>query len=198
MKRVLATALTVATMCVIGGDSKPPIHADEVEFSLISYLETHEIDSYEEFTEIIQTHSVVSTDEIDIDPEKVSYFNYAIDYDSRIVSVITMGEATYDRSQGASNTATKSYYSESGIKQFTISVSGTFSYTSSSCNCISKTGSFTKPIYSLWTSTPSLTSGHINAGKAYAKIYGTATNSVNTRSYSLTLTCDTSGNFTSY
>ena len=64
MKRVLATALTVATMCVIGGDSKPPIHADEVEFSLISYLETHEIDSYEEFTEIIQTHSVVSTDEI--------------------------------------------------------------------------------------------------------------------------------------
>ena len=198
MKKVLAATLTAAMMCITGGTLNPPIQADEAEFSLINYLETHEVVSYEEFVEVIQTYSPLSTDEPDVDPDKVSYFDIDIDYEDGVVSVITMGEAVYDRSQGASNTATKSYYSENGIKQFTISVSGTFSYSGGSCSCISRTGSFTKPIYSLWTSTPTISSGNINASKAYAKIYGTATNSVNTRSYSLTLTCDDTGTFSSY
>lgn len=198
MKKLLATLLAVSTFCVIGGAANPPAQGSEADFSLIEYLETHEIDSYEEFIDVIKEVSPESVDERDVDPSEVTSFSIDIDYDNEIVSVVTLGEATYDRSHGASNSASKSYYTNKGIKKFTITVDGTFSYTSSSCTTISYSGSFTKPFYSTWSSTPTLSSGNINTGKAYAKISGTATSGGDSTSYSLTLTCDTSGNFTSY
>ena len=181
-----------------GGWINPPLQADEIGFSLIDYLETHEINSYEDFLDVIESVSPESVDEEDEDPNDISFFSIDIDYDNMIVSVLTMREASYDRSHVASNSASKSYYSNSGFKIFTIKVNGTFSYSSGSCNTTSASGSFTRAFLSTWTSTPTISSGHINTSKAYARISGTATSGSNSTSYSLTLTCDDSGNFSSY
>ncbi|MBR6881105.1 MAG: hypothetical protein IKN14_08535 [Clostridiales bacterium] len=68
MKKLLATLLTVSTFCVVGGASNPPDQGSGTGFSLISYLETHEIDSYEEFIDIIREVSPESVDpEEDVD-----------------------------------------------------------------------------------------------------------------------------------
>ena len=182
---------------LLGGASNPPDQGPGTGFSLISYLETHEIDSYKEFIDIIREVSPESVDP-DEDVDCVASFVIDIDYDEEIVSVTTMGEASYDRSHGASNSASKSYYTDSGTKKFTITVEGTFSYTTGSCSTISCSGNYSKPIYSTWVSTPTISSGNITTSKAYARISGTATNGFYNTSYSLTLTCDDSGNFSSY
>ena len=109
-----------------------------------------------------------------------------------------MGEASYDRSHGASNSVSRTYYSDVGAQIFKITVTGTFSYSTGTCTALSCGGSFTKPFYSTWTSTPSFTKGNINVSKAYARISGTATSGGSTKTYSLTLTCDDSGSFSSY
>ncbi len=173
------------------------MRADGTPFSLISYLETHEINDYGDFLDIIGTVSPESIVEDD-DPSEVTYFDIDIDYDEMTVSVVTMGDGVYDRSHGASNTASKSYYTDAGIKKFTIKVEGTFSYSTGYCNTTSASGSFIRAFLSTWTSTPTISSGHITTRKAYARISGTATSGSNTTSYSLTLTCDDSGNFSSY
>jgi len=198
MKKLLATLLAVSTFCVIGGAANPPDQGSGADFSLIEYLETHEIDSYEEFIDVIKEVSPESVDEKDIDSREVTSFSIDIDYDNEIVSVVTLGEATYDRSHGASNSASKSYYASNGLKIFTINVEGTFSYSSTSCTTLSADGSYQRALLSTWSSTPALSSGNINTGKAYAKISGTARSGSDSKYYSLTLTCDTSGNFTSY
>ena len=179
------------------GQFNPPVRADGTPFSLISYLETHEINDYGDFLDIIGTVSPESIEEDD-DPSEVTYFDIDIDYDEMTVSVVTMGDGVYDRSHGASNSASKSYYTDAGIKKFTITVEGHFSYTTGSCNTVSCSGNYSKPFYSFWTSTPTISSGHITTRKAYARISGTATNGSSNTSYSLTLTCDDSGNFSSY
>lgn len=109
-----------------------------------------------------------------------------------------MGEASYDRSHGVSDSASKSYYNDSGIKIFTIKVNGTFSYTTGSCTTLSASGSYNRALLSTWTSTPTISSGNITTRKAYARISGTATSGSSSISYSLTLTCDDSGNTSSY
>ena len=174
------------------------MQADETDFSLIDYLETHEINSYEEFLDVIETVSPESVDAEDEDPNEIAFFSIDIDYDNMIVSVLTMREASYDRSYIASNSASKSYYSNSGIKKFTIKVEGTFSYTTGSCNTTSASGSYTRAPLSPWTSTPTISAGHITPSKAYARISGNAVNGSNSTSYSLTLTCNDSGTFSSY
>ena len=197
LKKVMATLLTVIMFCVIGGANVLSAQSDETEFSLIGYLETHEIDTYDEFMNVIRTFCPEYADPND-EPNNISYFHIDIDYDNMIVAVITMGEASHDRSHGASNSASKSYYTDIGIKKFTITVEGTFSYVTGSCSTVSCSGNYSKPFYSTWTSTPTISSGNINARKAYARISGTATSGSDSTSYSLTLTCDDSGNFTSY
>lgn len=197
MKKALVMLLTISVLFVMGGQHNSALQADEIGFSLIDYLETHDINSYEEFIDIIRTVSPGSVDEDD-DPENIAFFSIDIEYENMIVSVLTMNEASYDRSYVASNSASKSYYSNNGLKIFTITIDGTFTYSSGSCNTTHASGSFTRAFLSTWTSTPTVLSGHITASKAYARISGTATNGINNTSYSLTLTCDDSGNFSSY
>lgn len=198
MKKILATLLTISVMFVIGGVPDASCRASGTGFSLIEYLETNEVNSYSEFMDVIQTYGQCSETEDEINPDDITYFDIEIDYDEMIVSVTTMREASYDRSQGASNSASRSYYTDEGIKIFTISVSGSFSYMTGYCNVLSRDGSFTKPSYSTWTSTPTITSGNITASKAYVRIYGIARSGSNSKSYTLTLTCDDTGHFTSY
>ena len=159
-------------------------------------METHEVNNYDDFIRVIRTVSPESIDEDD--PSVVTYFDIDVDYDNMIVSVLTMDEATYDKSHGASNSVSKSYYASNGLKIFTIKVSGTFSYTTGSCTTLSASGSFTRAALSTWTSTPTISSGNITASKAYARISGTATSGSSSTYYSLTLTCNDSGNFSSY
>lgn len=194
MKKLLASVLTALMFCFIGA-ADPQYNNNQTDIDLISYIETHEVDSYEEFVDIIQT---VSPESVDEETDSIESFSIDIDYDNKIISVTTIGEASYDRLNGASNSASRSYYSSSGAKIFTIKVSGTFGYTTGSCTTISASGSFTRASGSTWTSTPTISSGNITVRKAYARISGTATSGASSISYSLTLTCDDSGNFGSY
>jgi len=198
MRKILATLLTITVISGTGGVSDASCQTSGSEFSLIEYLETHEIDSYSEFINVIQSVHPESEDEYRCDPESISEFSIEIDYEDRTVSVLIVNEAILNRYQIASNSASKSYYSDSGSKIFTISVSGTFSYASGYCNVISHSGNYSKPSYSTWTSTPTITSGNITTNKAYVRIYGIARSGSHTKSYSLTLTCDDTGTFTSY
>ncbi len=198
MKKALAIILTFSVLFVMGGWTFPQDNGSENRFSLISYLETHEISSYEEFIDVIDSFSPETISEEKDTLGEIVYFHIDIDYEDRTVSVTTIEETSYDRSNGASNSASKKYYNDIGALIFTITVSGSFKYSSGSCTATSNGGSFTKPFYSTWSSTPILSKGNINATKAYVRIRGTATNGGSTKTYSLTLTCDTSGNFTSY
>jgi len=195
MKKLLASVLAVLMFCVVGAAAVPQDHDDQAVFDLISYLESHEVDSYEEFIGVINN---VSPESVDKEKEDISSFYIDIDYDNKVVSVTTMGEASYDRSHGASNSVSRSYYSNSGMKIFTIKVNGTFSYTTGSCSTVSASGTYTRPALSTWTSTPTISSGNITTRKAYARISGTATSGSSSMSYSLTLTCDDTGSFGSY
>lgn len=195
MKKLVTAVLTTLMFCVAGGAANPRYHNDQTDFDLISYLETHEVDNYEEFNDVIQT---VSPESVDEKTDDITSFAIDIDYDNRIVSVTTISESSYDRANGASNSASRSYYASSGVKIFTIKVSGTFRYTTGSCSTLSASGSFTRASGSTWTSTPTISSGNITTRKAYARISGTATSGASSISYSLTLTCDDTGTFGSY
>ena len=127
MKKILATLLTIAVLCVMGGWSNPQSNKVENEFSLIDYLETHEVESYAEFEAIIDSVSPESIGEIDSD--SVIDFKVDIDYDNKIVSVVTI-EAPIIISSGTGNTVSRSYYNDLGIKIFKISLTAYFHYTS--------------------------------------------------------------------
>jgi len=198
VKKALATLLTISVLFITGGINYPSLQADETEFSLIDYLETHEINSYEDFLDVIETVSPESVDAEDEDPNEIAFFSIDIDYDNMMVSVLTMDDVLHDRSHVASSSATKSYYSDNGYKIFTIKIVGTFNYSTGSCNTTSASGSYTRAPLSSWTSTPTISAGHITPSKAYARISGNAVNGSNSTSYSLTLTCNDSGTFSSY
>ena len=196
MVKTIATVLRITVLSVMGGLSAAPVSDNSTGFDLVKYIATHEIQSLEEFQEVIETNTDYTAPEYNT--EEISYFDICIDYESYTVCVTTMGYQSNTRATEVSNSASKDYYSSSGAKIFTITVSGRFSYTSNSCTNISKSGGFSHPFYSLWTSTPSVTSGHINSTKAYARTSGTATSGGNSISYSLTLTCDNNGHFSTY
>ena len=174
------------------------VNPQKTGFSLIDYLETHEVTTYEEFIEVIEQYSPEPVNEENEKLDDITYFHIDIDYEDRTVSVVTMGEVTYDRSSSASSSASKKYYNDLGAQIFMITVTGTFTYSSGSCTATQNGGSYTKPFYSTWSSTPSFTKGNITASKAYTRTSGTATSGGNTKTYSLTLTCDDSGHFSSY
>ncbi len=197
MRKGIATILILTTINTIGGYTLYQDQADERSFSLIEYIETHDIDSYSDFIDVINTNTSYSYDEIDISDVEIDSFNIEIDYDTHLVEVLVVSH-TATRATGAHGEASKDYYSDAGTKVFTVNVSGDFSYSTGFCNVTSSSGSFTKPSYSTWTSSPTITSGHITTTKAYVRIYGIARTIGNSKSYTLTLTCDDSGNFSSY
>ncbi len=197
MRKLIATLLTISTLSVMGYSPNQE-QIDGTDFSLIEYLETHEVESYSEFIDLVQTVHPDSADCYEYVPENISEFSIEIDYDDRTVSVQIIGEPALVRTQGASNSVSRSYYTDEGIKIFTVSVSGTFTYGTGYCNVISRDGSYTKPVYSTWNSSPTITSGSITTSKAYVRIYGIASSNGQSKSYTLTLTCDSTGHFTSY
>lgn len=198
MKKVLATLLAITAMCTMGGWTNLTNQDVDKSVSLIERLEAQGVDSYEEFIDIIEDISPESVDSNGTNSIEYSYFDLKIDYDNRLISVTTMDTPIYDRSYSASNSVSRSYYTDAGIKIFTITVEGSFTYSTGSCTTTSARGSYNRALLSLWSSTPTISSGNISAKKAYARISGVATSGSNSISYSLTLTCDDSGNFSSY
>ena len=168
------------------------------EFNLIEYCETHEIQSKEEFQSILDYYVPQGGQDDDPDPiegEEIS-FEIRIDYDSQTVTTVTLYEIIGNRAT-KSGSVSADTYSSVGIKLFTVTTNGSFNYTSSNVYTTSASGSFNPATLSPWTSTPTISSGKVN-GKAYARTSGTATFLGSSISYSLTLTCDTSGNLGSY
>ena len=180
-----------------GGQPNDSRSDERDELCLIDYIENNEIESYEEFISVIYDLSPESVDLYDEMPN-VSYFSIDIDYDNMVVAVTTISELSYGRAHGASNGASKTYYASNGLKIFSVTVEGTFKYDTGYCTTMSSSGSFSRALLSTWTSTPTISQGNITTKKAYARISGTATSGSSSISYTLTLTCDDSGNFSSY
>lgn len=195
MTKILAILLTIAVLCGRGSSSLPNGNESETEFSLINYIETHEVQSYEEFETIISSVSPEDADEIDSD--SVKDFSISIDYDNKIVTVTTVEEALV-RGNGVGDTASRSYYSDVGKKIFTISLTADFTYYTGYCSTTSASGSYTRAYLSTWTSTPTISSGNYSASVAYARISGTATSGLSSINYSLTMTCDDTGDINVY
>ena len=159
-------------------------------------MNTHEILSYSDFISVIEDNtysyqgnmiSLSSFDEI--------YFDVYVDEQLETVEVDVIFEYTNQRGT-KSGTASHDTYNSAGLLLYTVTVNGSFSYSSNSCSTTSATGSFNKPLTSLWSSNPSITKGNISNKKAYARISGTASFLNNTSTYRLTLYCDNTGKLT--
>lgn len=198
MKKLLSLLLMGTIVLLCGG----AINAEEIngtrDFNLIVYCETHQINSRAEFQSVLDTYAPQQGSDINPDPiegEEIS-FEIRINYDSQTVTAVTLFD-TGDTRDTTSGSVSADTYSSIGVRIFTITVNGSFSYISTNVTTTSATGSFTPAPLSLWTSTPSVTKGKTN-GKAYARIHGTASFLGSNINYSLTLTCDTSGTLDSY
>lgn len=181
--------------------------ADSGDFNLIDYLENHEVSSYSEFLNVIQENtgvlpvSMYTYSLTYVSDHEIS-FDVTIDYEKNIVEVDTVyetlpGTSTMATTSTRSGSAKHDTFSSVGTLIYTVTVNGTFSYTTTNCYTTSKSGSFTTGNVSLWSSTPSITSGSISSTKAYARISGTATFLWESSTYRLTLMCDTNGTLTS-
>ena len=199
MRKLLSLLMLGTFVLFYGG----VCNADEINetdgFDLIDYCETHDIKSRTEFQRILELY--VPQSEI----ENISYeyseyeeesFEVSIDYEEQTVSTITIYSAESTRGT-RSGSAVQDVYSGVGIKIYSVTVRGKFTYGSGNVSTTSASGSFDPAALSPWTSTPTISSGKIGS-KAYARISGTASWLGNTSSYCLTLTCDTEGNLDSY
>ena len=121
-----------------GGWVNPPnSDTDKDEcISLISLLEKNEIETYEEFISIIESNLPVEIEDDEVNIQNITSFEIRIDYENRIVIVTTEENASYAKAYGASNSVSRSYYTDAGIKIFTIKIDGTFSYSTGSCSTV--------------------------------------------------------------
>lgn len=182
------------------------VSATEKEFSLIQCVENTRIESYSDFINLLAENNCLSdvsmyTYSLRHFSDHEVFFNVEVDYDRNTVEVDVVYELAEMNAESTmaytqSGAAEHETYSDLGVLLYTVVVNGKFSYTSSTCSTISKSGSFTKGRFSLWSSTPSVTSGSITSSKAYARISGTATLLSQSSSYRLTLMCDTNGKLT--
>lgn len=199
MKRLIAFFVTAILLCSIATNSL----ATENEFSLLEYVENTRIESYSEFLAVLSDNGCESgvsmyTYSLRYLSAHEEYFNIAIDYESNTVEIDIVYDLTDINNASTmaltrSGSAVHETYSDSGVLIYTLTVNGTFTYTSSTCTTTSKSGTFTKGRFSLWNSTPTISSGYVSSTQAYARISGTATLLTQSSSYSLTLICNTSG-----
>ncbi|MBR5039829.1 MAG: hypothetical protein IKX68_01775 [Clostridiales bacterium] len=164
--------------------------ADAGSFSLVEYVSTHEVNSQEDFYGILELYCNQC-----YEPEIIENeigFHIGVDYENMIVYTTVVEELAQTRGT-KSGKATSKYYSDAGNVIFTITVEGTFSYSSSEVRTTSASGSFSKPFLSAWTSTPTISSGNYYSTLAYARISGTATSIFGSMTYILTLKCDNTG-----
>lgn len=163
-------------------------------FDLIRYCEANEIKNEDELFYVLEEYC---GQEYAQDSDKYDYteeisFELFIDYDEQYIITTSVYEDCLDRGSKSGH-AVQKYYNNIGIKIFEVRVDATFSYNGTSCSTISKTATFTPALLSSWTSSPSASSGK-SGSRAYARAYGTAVNGNNTKSYSVYLYCDVSGN----
>ncbi|MBR5975941.1 MAG: hypothetical protein IK020_12245 [Clostridiales bacterium] len=170
------------------------IKASNDEFSLLEYCESHLVSSQEDFEKVLEDYC---NQQYSYDESDVVLFSINIDYEGDFVCTTTIREK--ERSpQSETAEVEKNYYDDDGNRIFTIRVEGTFQFEYSWCACTSANGSFSKPLMSMWSSSPTISTGNNSATVAYARISGTATYLFQTKSYSLTLTCDNHGNLGTY
>ncbi|MBR3056546.1 MAG: hypothetical protein IKG93_01140 [Clostridiales bacterium] len=162
-------------------------------FSLIDYVSTHEISSLSDFNEVLEHYCNRYYEPFFVENEV--FFQLDIDTTNNLVIISVIEDLPCNRDTKTAR-GTKKYYSDDGAVAFTVSVEGRFGYSYTQSTALSVTGSFSPAPLSLWTSTPTLTSGNFSPTLAYVKIYGTATCLLNTQFYSITLMCDNYGNIT--
>lgn len=194
MKKAFAIVLSLVTLLVFGGWSTDHSSQKSDDFNLIEYLDTHKVQSLGEFQEVIEHNTNYSIPRYSL--SNISDYDINIDYDNSLICVTTIGIAS--NKADVSNSASKDYYNDNGMLIFSISVSGTFRYSYYSCTVLTKSGGFTRPAYSYWSSTPTIGSGNFSATEAYVGISGTAVNGGSSYNYSLILICDNNGNFSTY
>ena len=166
------------------------------DFDLLEYCLSHQISSQSEFNDVLMCYCGVEEDDLFVLKNEES-FQIIVDIPEMMICTIVMEEPDITR-QVASNEVSRNYYGIDGARIFTITVEGTFQYNGIICTCTSASGSYTKPSSSGWTSVPTISSGMTSSFKGFAKISGTATYLNQSKTYSLTLTCDGSGNFDAY
>lgn len=202
MQNFITATVIAATMVSM---INPAFQKDETSF--IEALENSRVETYSDFCEIVESSSEYSLESMctysQTIPEYADevYFNYEIDYENDRVEVDVIYE-TIESTSVLSTTSQKSgsaiheTYSMMGNLIYTVKVNGKFSYDSTTCSVISKSGSFEKPTLSLWSSTPTISSGRMSTTKVYARISGTATCVLDHETYRLTLMCDANGKLT--
>ncbi|MCQ2534816.1 MAG: hypothetical protein MJ172_09645 [Clostridia bacterium] len=203
MKKILSVLIMIMIIFSLFADSL----AAEYSNDLIEYLENNEVESYEEWTNVVRSIndsplvcSYTNLLRYSSNAEEI-YFNVEIDYENEMIEVDTIFVPDSQNITTAvlstrNGSAVHETYSAAGILIYTVTVNGSFTYSANSCSTVSASGSFNRGSNSLWSSTPSITSGNISTDKAYARISGTATLLWGSSSYQLTLMCDTNGKLT--
>ncbi|MBR3057401.1 MAG: hypothetical protein IKG93_05465 [Clostridiales bacterium] len=167
---------------------------DEGAFSLIDYVTNHQIDTHEEFNEVLEIYCGQAPAPV---PDNEISFQVYVDYENNMVVTAVVEDISQTRGSKTGR-ADKAYYSDAGVEIFTIVVEGRFYYTSTQCTTYSASGSFNPSPMSSWTSTPTIYSGNYSPTCAYAKTAGTAHYLSSSISYSVSLSCDTNGNLSGY
>lgn len=106
--------LTLATLSVTGGWTADQAEDTAGDFNLIKYLEGHEIQTPEEFQDVLETYTEYPVP--DYSSENLSYFDIEIDYESNLVYVTTIN--TNLTRTDTSNSASRDYYSSIGALIF--------------------------------------------------------------------------------
>jgi hypothetical protein len=181
--------------------------AAEEDFNLIDYVEDTKINSYSEFLSVLDDNNCgsgvsMSTYSLRYLSDQEEYFSVEIDYENSTVEVdvvydLTNSNVASTRASTRSGVAVHETYSDAGVLIYTVTVNGTFTYTSNTCTITSKSGTFVKGRFSFWSSTPTISSGYFSATQAYARIAGTAMMLTQSSSYCLILMCNTSGSLSS-
>ena len=158
---------------------------------IIDYVQKEEISSREEFLTFVGDEQRLE----DVRDYVEVSFEISIDEANRYIVLDTVYELKDEPNRGTkSGKAEHDVYSDAGMLIYTITATGTFSYTTGSCTATSSGGTFSYPAVSLWRSTPSITTGHTSPSKAYVKVSGTATCvGFANRSYTLYLYCNSNG-----
>jgi len=194
ISRIKGVVVLALLMSMFGYVSYPVNATDEGTFSLIEYVTNHQIDTHEEFNEVLEVYCGQAS--ASVSENEISFQLY-VDYENNMVVTIVVEDISQTRGSKAGR-ADKAYYSDAGVEIFTIVVEGRFNYTSTQCTTYSASGSFNPSLMSSWTSTPTIYSGNYSPTCAYARTAGTAHYLYMSVSYSLSLSCDTNGNLSAY
>ena len=170
--------------------------AEESEIDLISILSSSEIETRDDLLNILDQYGIDSGLEDVSDRYIEESFALTINSEHNTIEVDTLYEEITRSTK--SGKATHEVLNQEGRLIYTITAKGTFSYGSGYCNVTKKSGQFDRASGSFWTSTPSVTSGHVTTTKAYVKVSGTATClGCPNRTYELYLYCTSSGTMSS-